>query len=124
MFTEKKSRTAHARRFATLFGAALSLTLLLVLAAPQAQAGLVVRADLGPVTVRVDSGHGPSLPGSGWMVVRDGSCCAAARDFGRQVVVVSDGHRRHHRHMVWVPGHFTAKRHGCRNWVPGHWKRF
>ena len=125
MFTEENSRKAHDRRPAPLMMVALSLALLFMVAASQAQAGLVVRADFGPVTVRLGSGHGGMLPhGGGWVVVKDQSCCESARHYGGQVVVVSERHRRHHQHMTWVPGHYTAKRHGCRNWVPGHWRRF
>lgn len=125
MFTEKNSHKAHDRRSAVLITAAFSLALLFMVVASQAQAGLVIRADLGPVTVRVGSGYGPVLPhGGGWAVVKDRSCCDSARHYGGQVVVVSERHRRHHQHMVWVPGHYTAKRHGCRNWVPGRWQRF
>lgn len=125
MFKATSTRVAASRPLVIKAAAALSLTLALLAAAPQAKAGLVIRADLGPVTVRVNDGRcAPALPAGDWVVARDRSCCSAARAYGGQVVLVSGHRHRHHQHMVWVPGHLTAKHRGCRTWVPGHWQRF
>ncbi|MGD9547954.1 MAG: hypothetical protein AB7V45_10475 [Candidatus Krumholzibacteriia bacterium] len=113
MKTRKRMTIPTARK------ALLSLLIMacLVILPATASAGVLVKARVGPVTVRV--GDRPQ--------VRILSSCGAPR---RTVVVdrcgtvVVEPHRhRHHRDRAWIPGHYKIDRHGCRSWVPGHWKR-
>jgi len=108
MQTERKSRRI-------LVAAILVLALgFLAGGADQAAAKVVVRAKVGPVTVKVGSGH---------------SCCTTTyvrrshRRCGNHArTVVVSRPRPVRREAVWMPGHFKVNRCGYRKWVPGHWR--
>jgi len=105
----KTRRTSNAM----LKAATLVLVLgFMVTGASQASAKVVVRAKVGPVTVKVgQKGHncGRSYRG------------CSHRPYRTRTVVVREP-RSCRSEAVWVPGHWKVKWNGRRKWVPGHWR--
>lgn len=107
MKTEQNSRRI-------LVAAALVLGFL-VGGSGQASAKVIVRAKMGPVSVKVGGGgHGYYTDTH---VRRSHRGCRTCS----QTVVVRK-QRPCHREAVWVPGHFKVNRYGYRKWVEGHWR--
>ncbi len=108
-------KTARARQ-SILKAAVLVLVLgFMVTGATQAAASVVVRAKVGPVSVRVGN--------------QGRSCCGPVyvhktyrhrRSCRRTVVVARPAYCG--AEAVWVPGHYKVKWNGRRKWVPGHWR--
>ena len=111
------------RKRTTIPAARKALLPVLILAAltilpAVATAGVMVKAKMGPVTIRV--GDQPQ--------VRVLTSCGAPRgtvvvDRCGTALVMPQRHGHGHRDRVWIPAHYKIDRHGCRSWVPGHWKR-
>lgn len=113
----------------TLRGLLLALILMTValLAAPRnADAGLVIRAKAGPVKI-ISSPRAKAVvvgPSRGVTVHRPrpaGRVLVAKRVGPR--TVVKCGVRKAPVQRVWVPGHWVKTGPRTSRWVPGHWKR-
>ncbi len=88
----------------------------MVTSATQAAAGVVIRAKVGPVTVKVGPrGHGCCGPVYVHHTYRHRRTC-------RRTTVVVERPYRCGPEAVWVPGHYKVKWNGRRKWVPGHWR--
>jgi len=109
MRTEQKSRRI-------LVAAALVLALgFMVGGAQQASAKVIVRAKMGPVSVKVGGGgHGYYQSNHVGRSHRGCRTCS-------QTVVVRQ-QRPCRREAVWVPGHYKVTQCGYRKWVEGRWR--
>ncbi len=111
-------KTRRIGRDGILKGAVLVLALsFLMVAATQVGAAVVVRAKVGPVSVRIGQ--------TGWNYGHGGSSHVYRVNRHRRshrAVVVVERDRRYRSEVVWVPGHYVIKRNGHRKWVRAHWK--
>ncbi len=112
--------TRFTERNRVLKGVVFTLALgFLMLATAQVQASVVVRAKVGPVSVRVGN--------AGWNYGHGGSAHVyrvSRHRRGPGVTVIVARPRYRNRDTVWVPGHYVIKRNGHRKWVRGHYVNF
>ncbi len=88
----------------------------MVTSATQATAGVVIRAKVGPVTVKVGhQGRRSCGPVYVHHTYRHRRSC-------RRTTVVVERPVYYGAEAVWVPGHYKVKWNGRRKWVPGHWR--